>query len=80
MVRMEGREMTANTLAASTSGVIHLVRRGTYNATPCNSRNAGFRVSRIAEARAQAAANYCRKCFPSGKPTAERIADLMAAN
>ena len=67
-----------HTLAASTSGMIHLVMSGTYNATPCNARNSGFRLSRIAASRAQEAGNYCRKCFPNGKPTAERITELMA--
>lgn len=66
-------------LASTSTGKIHLVLRNTYNATPCNSRNRGFKVGRIGAdtARRASAEMYCSKCF-NGKPTDERIEELCA--
>lgn len=68
--------MTTNYFLATTStGKAHLVARGSRNATPCNSRNSGFRVRKVS---ATFAANisgehFCAKCFPKGKPSDEDI-------
>lgn len=63
------------TMKATSTGKIHLVSRGSYNATPCNSRNRGFRVNSIGAdwARKADASMYCSKCFPNGKPSDENI-------
>lgn len=70
-------------LAITNAGKIHLVSRGSSNAIPCNSRNRGFRVTRITRITANYArkadlSSYCGKCFPGGKPTDHEI-DRMCA-
>ena len=64
----------------SRTGMIHLASEGSYNATPCNSRNRGFHVSgALSKAMVERALYskvenaFCGKCFPDGKPTQEAI-------
>lgn len=62
-------------IASSRTGVLHAPYIGSYNATPCNSRNSGFYMGRVTAAHAKRAAaeSWCKKCFPQGKPTDEQI-------
>lgn len=65
-------------LAHSRIGIMHAVMNGSYNATPCNSRNKGFALTRAAAdlAKNRATEHYCRKCFPNGKPANDVIEDM----
>lgn len=62
-------------IASSRTGVLHAPHIGSYNATPCNSRNGGIRMGRVTAIHAKRTdeKHYCKKCFPHGKPTDEQI-------